>query len=173
MHSSIESVPQWLRAYTDSLESGEPLAKVVAVEARRRGLPESRTEDPGVLARLLAEHDVPLHRIAAAVGLSNSETLDLTQRVSPDAGEIVEMHAQGYTPLEIAREKEIGRGVVYYHLNRRGLSPHRKNKPELTARQRTQIEKAFKLGEPISGIARRFQVSEAQVRYAVRNEPRT
>ncbi len=107
--------------------------------------------------------------VAAVPELNPIHVIDLSERVPGEAMSILEKHLQGYTPLEIEARVETSRPTVYYWLGKAGLKPHKRSRAELTVRQRRQIVKAFKTGEPMTVIASRFNASIDQVRYAVRD----
>jgi len=83
------------------------------------------------------------------------------------ADQILELHAEGYTPLQIADMVPVSRPAVYYHLRKGGVTPNRSNNPELSARQVENVLRAWNAGEPVVQIARRYGVTPEQVRYRI------
>lgn len=81
---------------------------------------------------------------------------------------VVELHAQGKTPLEISEAADVPRSTVYYHLEDLGLDPHRTRAPEITVGQESRILKLYAEGKPYDEIAERVKVTYHQVRAAIR-----
>lgn len=98
--------------------------------------------------------------------------LDLLDQMPPDLPVITKLHAQGWTPLQIAEETSLPRANVYYHLEDLGLTPNRTKAPEVTVAQHRKIILLVDQGLPYSDIARRVGVSYDQVRAAIRRSGR-
>ncbi len=106
--------------------------------------------------------------VAATPELSAELVLRVSRSVDHETKTIFRAHHEGHTPLEISRMTFNTRPKVYYWLARLNLTPHRHVRQETNARQRTQIVAAYNRGDRLVDIARRFNVSYDQVRYAVK-----
>ena len=85
---------------------------------------------------------------------------------------VLEHHARGHTPVEIASIVGTSRGTVYRILRARVLRPHPSigRAPTITAQQRDRIIKASETDESWQSIATRLGLTHDQVRYALRKE---
>jgi len=86
--------------------------------------------------------------------------------------DVIEHHALGHTPAEIASIVGTSRGTVYRILRARVLRPHPSigRAPTITAQQRDRIIKASETDESWQSIATRHGLTHDQVRYALRKE---
>lgn len=144
-----------------------PIPSVVRV-ATEYGLPPHPPDSPKDRVKALALAGFGEEAIMAGVPeLSPSDVIRVIDRIPGQVYSIIGAHKLGYTPIEIAQTVGVSRPRVYYWLRQAGLQPHRRNRPELTARQRSQIVRAYNEGEPIRSLVKRFGVSADQVRYAI------
>ena len=162
-------VPDW-KPFIVSWYAGSPKPSLVVMRlAREVGLPEYPSSSPRDRVRTLAVAGFDIEEIIAATpSLNPVDIVDLVDKIPPFVYSIRDQHLAGLTPIEIAAQTSISRPRIYYWLGRLGLNPHRRSRSELSARQRSQIVKAYGSGEPMRSIASRFGVSYDQVRYAVR-----
>lgn len=159
----------WQTQILDWYAGGErpgPYAMRMAAEA---GLPPHRPTSDRQKVRSLALAGFDVEDILRAVPeLPASKVAGLVEGIPVQAFRILDLHKEGFTPVEIADQLGVTRSLIYYWLGQAGLSPNRRQRPELTARQRNQILKAYEAGESMTQIMRRFEVSYDQVRYAVK-----
>lgn len=133
------------------------------------GISDRKPTSPQDRVRALALAAFATEEIIAAVPeLNPVDIVDIIADIPDTAYGIVRAHLEGYTPVEIALRIDASRPTVYYWLDKLNLKPHKRSRDELTARQRTQVVRAYEAGEPMANIARRFDVSYDQVRYAIK-----
>lgn len=167
--ASAQSIPTWRDLVISWYAGGPKPPSTILREAARYGLPDQAPQRSKDRVRVLALAGLDPEQVMAAVPeLHPLDVVEIIERIPGEAFTITALHVQGHTVLEIAVGVGLTRPKVYYWLRRAGLKPNVRNRNELTVRQRSQIRKAYDLGEPMTGIARRFRVSYEQVRYATR-----
>ena len=166
--SSLESIP-WRETIVTWYAGGPSPSRTFMQEAARFGVSDYPPTGPRDKVRALALAGFDIEQIIAAVpSLSPVDIVDILEDIPAEAYNLIVLHLNGFTPLEIAEQTQVSRPTVYYWLNKLNLKAHKRSRDELTTRQQSQIQKAYDLGEPMATIARRFNVSYDQVRYAVR-----
>jgi DNA-directed RNA polymerase specialized sigma24 family protein len=136
--------------------------------ALKMGLPQVKPENPLEAATELARIGATVEQICDATNESERVALWAIDQVPPGLPDMLKLHADGMTPVQISRKLDIPRSRIYYHLHRRDMRPNRSNSPELTTRQRKAVVKAAGKGLPFRTIARRYLITVDQVRYAVK-----
>lgn len=167
--SSQASLPGWQSQVIEWYAGGERPGPYVMRLATEAGLPGHRPTSAKQKVRSLTLAGFDIEDILGAVPeLSAVRVADLVESIPSQAFKILHLHREGFTPVEIAEHLGVARSRVYYWLGQAGLTSNRRQRPELTARQRSQIVKAYEAGEPMTHIVRRFDVTYDQVRYAVK-----
>jgi hypothetical protein len=166
---SFGSLAGWKTFIIDWWSGGPRPPLTFLREAERHGVPNPIPLDPKDRVQALSlagfdEEDV----MAAVPDLHPVHVIEIIERVPGDARSIVAAHFAGKTPVQIEEQVGVTRSRVYYWLAKVGQRPNRTHRGELTVRQREQIVRAWRAGEPMASVARRFQVSYDQVRHAVR-----
>lgn len=162
----------WRRDLINSWAVGETPSYVTRGEMRRRGIPETPagldllTVAKNLLGAGFLEGEV--HK-ALQGQLSETEISRHGSAVPEMLSETLDAHAAGMSVVEISDALGVTRPWVYYHLNLRKLDPNVNRAKELSARQQKQVVHAYLEGVPMADIARRFQVTYDQVRYAVKD----
>ena len=90
------------------------------------------------------------------------------KRLSKSLPEILDLHASGFTVQQISDMIDVPRGVVYYYLDQRHLTPNRVNAEPLTPEQVGVAMTAYRKGQSIASIARGLGATERQIGYALR-----
>jgi hypothetical protein len=168
--SSAQIVPLSWQALIVAWYAGGPRPPLsILRQASARGIPDHPPFRSKDRVAVLAFAGLDVEDILPAVPeLNPVYVAEIVDRISGEARSIFDLHLQGYTPVEISELIGVSRPKVYYWLNRTSLKPHKRNRGELTTRQRAQIVKAWRAGEPMVAIASRFNVSYDQVRYAIK-----
>lgn len=163
------SIPSWKDLMAEWYSGGERPPMSVIRQAEGQGVPRHVPPRAKDRVRILTVVGFDAEQVIQAVpDLSPIHVVEIMERIPNEVFLIFKYHLNGFTPLEIAGLIDGSRPKVYYWLNRLGLRPHKRNRGELTARQRAQIVTAWKRGEPMTAIASRFGVSYDQVRYSVK-----
>lgn len=167
--SSTTSIAPWRVAVVEWYSGGPKPAFGAMRAAENNGVSQRQPGKPQHRVQALALTGFSEEEIFAAVPeLSPVHVVEIMARIPGEAHSIIHAHVQGMTPVEIERSTGAKRPNTYHWLGRLNLRPNKRSRDELTARQRRQIVKAFTTGEPMAAIARRFNVSYDQVRYAVK-----
>lgn len=156
----------WLDELLASLAYGDTPAPHVLVEARKFGIPVKSTDKTLLVRRLVEAGADPAHAVAA-VGLPDDQVTPALLHVADEVTDILRLHAEGYTPVEIARVLDVSRPTAHYHLSKRGLEPNRVNARPLDDYQAAKIVEMWEAGEPRGNIAEALGVTENQVRRAI------
>ncbi len=108
-----------------------------------------------------------VEEIAELYELREEDIVNETKSMSPDTHELLDRHAAGQTPVEIAKETRFSRAWVYKVLNRRNLTPHISSTRarEITVRQQETVIKMLDEGKRVQDIAARLKISDNQVRH--------
>lgn len=86
--------------------------------------------------------------------------------------EVMTLHLDGYTPVQIERETGVRRTQVYRWLEEAGHHPNRRN-VELPDATRTRVVEMYKKGATYPAISARLDITESQVSTALRQAHRS
>ena len=140
---------------------------------------------PDAAARAMAVRGCNVHKLTTLTGEEYAKALlalgvwpgvlevgHWLHNVPTDLPYVLDLHAQGFTPREIAAKVDTSRSRIYWLLKKRGLRPNGDpgRAPQMTAAQTARIVGLHESGQSMATIGRLVGVSYDQVRYLIKKE---
>ena len=153
----LQEVQQWLG--DRGLSVGEIVDMQVQLAERNKGFETPEARD---YARTLIFAGLSPEKVGYILGVDPADVARYTERYLPRAGEIMELHRGGLTPVQIGRHLDLPRTTVQTVLKRAGVTPNRQRR-FVTAEQRQQVSKLMSEGASRQEIAEATGLDLTQV----------